>query len=100
MGRFYVGQRVRIKWSNHWPELNGSVGTIIAPRDPFIPYKGTPGDWAVAPDAWGTAMAPLSASTTGQFVPKEKQLEPATDANEKTTWEECAWCPEHMRETV
>ena len=28
MSRFYVGQRVRIKWSLGWPELAGQEGTI------------------------------------------------------------------------
>lgn len=75
MSRFFVGQRVRILWSLGWPELAGQEGRIVA-RSP------TPGierrsEWLVAPDCWGTFIAPVRAPSGGKrFGPCSDQLEP------------------------
>lgn len=105
MATFHKGQRVRIKWSEGWPELAGEVGTIIEPSA-YPDSHPTPGAWCwiVAPDCWGKAEAPTPSVINGYmafvFGPREDQLEPATDANEKVEWENCLWIPEHLRETV
>lgn len=99
MSRFYVGCRVRIKWSTHFPELDGLVGTITAAAEDGG-VDGT-SEWLVAPDCWGSPAAPTARDgNIGFFAPNSDQLEPASDANDKIEWEECAWCPEHLRETV
>lgn len=77
MPKFFIDQRVRILWSNHWPELKGQEGRIVGGPDPSRTAPGSePGDWLVAPDCWGTSLAPTGASTSGRFSPKSEQLEP------------------------
>ncbi len=97
MAKFFVGQRVRIRWSDAWPELAGAVGTIVSASNMVNPHTGYQGDWEVSPDAWWSSMSP---DQSGIFVPCEEQLEPATDENDKISWDQCIWAPEHMRETV
>lgn len=105
MAKFYVGQRVRIKWSISWPELAGEVGTIVG-ADEYCSWHPKAGQkcWVVSPDVWGSHIAPVPAEVDGhiahQFGPGEDQLEPATDANDKIEWSECIWAPEHLREAV
>lgn len=105
MAKFYIGCRVRIKWSDSWPELAGEVGTIVG-TDTYQDWHPESGKacWVVAPDCWGTCIAPMPAEHSGHIVnrfgPCEEQLEPATDANDKIDWEDCIWAPEHLREKV
>lgn len=99
MARFYVGQRVRIKYSLGWPELAGKEGTIVGkPEDGGI--RGG-SEWTVAPDVWGTYVAPQMSSKGGKiFGPNSDQLEPITDSYDLASWESMRdlWVPEHLRE--
>lgn len=78
MARFFVGQRVRIKWSDTWPELSGqegrveSVGAVITGGT----KRGTPGV-VVAPDCWGSSLSPWPVhGGLNRFCPTQEQLEP------------------------
>jgi hypothetical protein len=86
MAKFFVGQRVRIKYSKHWPELAGKQGTIIRPSR----NCGREGlcEWEVAPDCWGSEVAPTSVRHCGcRFAPNSSQLEPIQDKPELSSWE-------------
>lgn len=99
MSKFFVGQRVRIKWSNGWPDLAGSEGSIIA----VAQNGGATGtsEWIVAPDAWGDEVAKTpSEMGAWVFAPHSSQLEPLTDSYDKTDWAECAWQPDHLKEAA
>jgi hypothetical protein len=77
MSRFFVGQRVRIKWSDGWPELAGREGRISERASGVPDVRGIIGDWRVAPDAWGTHVAPTPSTMGGRnFAPSSDQLEP------------------------
>lgn len=92
-----VGMRVRIKWSRAWPELAGQEGQIVARNTtPFAVPGSRIGDWRVAPDAWGSDIAPrLGANGGNRFAPVSDQLEPILpDSYTKITWAECIWQPE------
>jgi hypothetical protein len=96
MSRFYVGQRVRILWSNGWPELGGRAGVIVGRAFD----RGLEGisEWRVAPDCWGTHEAPRVSSCGGlHFAPCSDQLAPAYDGNETVAWSECLWQPQPER---
>ena len=98
MTTFRVGQRVRIKWSQGWPELAGEAGTIIRRSTD----AGVAGDseWSVAPDVWGTNEAPHRGSHGAScFGPSSAQLEPLSDSNTLVSWESMRdlWMPEHLR---
>lgn len=56
MASFRVGQRVRILWSNGWPELAGQTGVIV--REAYDGGVLGDSEWDVAPDCWGTHLAP------------------------------------------
>jgi len=77
MKLLYVGCRVRILWSESWPELNGTEGTIIAEDgDPEWLMFGEPvSDWIVRPDLWGADYLEDEANTY-LFTPSSEQLEP------------------------
>lgn len=97
MARFYVGQKVRIKYSNGWPEISGETGTILS----TCPNRGIDGDseWIVFVDVWGSELAPRRSNRGAvRFAPNSQQLDPATDSYEKSSWDDCAWKPEHLRE--
>lgn len=94
MAVFVIGQRVRIKWSNHWPELAGQEGTVqnssFVGADEHV--QGAGYYYWVAPDCWGTFKAPDGG---GLFAPRGEQLEPVQDdkqrqrVNEETVpWDE------------
>jgi hypothetical protein len=90
---FRVGQRVRIIWSEGYPELAGEEGVIEGRENITIgSMKGRRG-WSVAPDCWGTSQGPDG----DYFVPLGDQLEPLTDHNMKIEWCDCIWQPEHLR---
>lgn len=75
MAKFFVGQRVRIKWSKGWPELAGQEGVING----LAGNKGIEGvsEWTVAPDIWGSHRAPSPGLNGGIFfAPNSNQLEP------------------------
>jgi hypothetical protein len=97
MSRFYVGQRVRIKWSNRWPELAGREGQIVGAGGPTLgPYAGKPG-WVVRPAGWFSACSPTPDDDGGfsRFCPIEAQLEPILyDGNQLVSWDACLWQPE------
>lgn len=95
MSRFYVGQRVRIKFSRRWPELSGTEGTVSLLMYGCAERK--PGTVPVAPDAWGSIICPHG---DAYFSPKEENIEPATDSYDVTTWDSCVWRPEHLRAGV
>lgn len=95
MKDLFVGQRVRILWSNGWPELAGQAGRIVGRADD----AGVLGDseWDVAPDAWGSPFAPRRASHGASFFsPNACQLEPILDpGREVISWSamEGLWVP-------
>lgn len=69
MSKFFVGQRVRILWSRGWPELGGQEGRVVSiglTRN----ILGELSDCEVAPDAWGTSLAPYRSPDGGDvFAP-------------------------------
>lgn len=77
MTTFFVGQRVKILWSDGWPELAGSEGTVIGRMMRRAgPNSGTIG-YEVAPDKWGTSRAPyIGKDEATHFAPSSSQLEP------------------------
>lgn len=101
MAEFHVGMLVRIRWSLTWPSLGGQRGRIVA-RIPdehrcLLP-EGHTGEWEVAPDAWGGSASP---DGKGFFYPASEQLEPAQpEGMQPAHWDECAWQPAGMRDTV
>lgn len=101
--KFYIGQRVRIKWSNGWPELAGVEGTIVGDMiygennilvRSGVEKKGTFA-YKVAPDTWGTNQAPREGALGGLFfAPTSDQLEPIQPSGWKTVeWEDCLLNP-------
>lgn len=84
MSRFKVGDRVRILWSAGWPELAGQQGTIVGHSKPE--RKLSPlCEWRVAPDCWGTDLAPRLSNKGGKiFAPSSCQLVPLTPPDAKT----------------
>jgi hypothetical protein len=100
MAKFFVGQRVRIKWSNTFPHLAGRAGVILGGAYPLRPGHDDPRCmWRVRPDGFESDLVPHAGSPTGCacFAPNEDQLEPATDSYDVTTWDSCVWRPEHLR---
>lgn len=99
MARFYLGQRVRIKYSQDWPELAGLAGTILGkPPVNAIALHGGYGDWVVRPDGFDSEFLKHPAGMV-MFCPYEDQLEPASDSYELVSWESMRdlWVPEHLR---
>lgn len=75
MSGLFVGQRVRILFSKGWPELKGETGRIVDVCSSGGVYGGS--DWLVAPDCWGTSLAPRKGTCGGtMFGPNSRQLEP------------------------
>jgi hypothetical protein len=96
MSKFYVGQRVRIRWCLSWPELAGAEGVIVGRKTCTDLKTWKLMDWEVAPDAWGDSSAPGSCGR--YFAPSSDQLEPLQpERNQTIAWSECVWKPEHMR---
>lgn len=104
MSKFYVGQRVRIKWSTGWPALAGAEGEILYVSD-GMPCRARQA--GMHPLGGGTyyGVAPSGQSSNtlpgGRlFEPTADQLEPLQPERNKTiAWsdERCVWKPEHMR---
>lgn len=82
MAKFYVGQRVRIRWSNAWPYLAGKEGVVTG----VVTDGGDQGDneYCVAPDIWGSEQAPIpdSDGEWSWFSPNSQQLEPLIPPHE------------------
>lgn len=82
MKRLFIGCRVRILYSTTWPELAGQEGRIVG----LSPSEGVSGqsEWLVAPDCWGTPVAPKAKIVMykniphrgTRFAPNSDQLEP------------------------
>jgi hypothetical protein len=94
MSGFFIGQRVRIRWSLTWPDLNGQTGRITAKisdaQRRYLP-AGHSGQWEVAPDAWGGSASP---DGLGFFFPASEQLDPLTpEGMHPAEWADCAWQP-------
>jgi hypothetical protein len=94
---FFVGQRIRIRWSLTWPELTGQPGRIIAKvseaQRQYLP-AGHSGEWEVAPDTWGGSASPDEA---GYFFPSSEQLDPLMpDDMQPVEWSDCAWRPDEL----
>lgn len=74
----FIGARVRILWSNNFPELVGEEGRIIGKQEPGGRYNA--GIWNVAPDVWGSDTKPgvhsKSSDKPQRFAPHPEQLEP------------------------
>lgn len=95
MSRFFVGQRVRILFSEGWPELAGETGTIEASRVP-IAHGADAGSlgWPVAPDAWCSSRPPcVGVHGAVRLACPERNLQPLYDGNQAVSWETCAWRP-------
>lgn len=86
MAKFYVGQRVRILYSNNWPELKDQQGRITDSVTTFSKTHpsfrvAAVSEWIVAPDAWGSCFSPRVGFSDGNgpnrcFAPNSSQLEP------------------------
>ena len=100
MATFFVGQRVRIKWSISWPELAGEQGIIVGRTPNSGPIGAS--EWLVAPDRWGKEFAPEGvAHSPDRFGPSSDQLEPIQPEGHKAVeWNACLWRPEHLREVA
>lgn len=98
MATFRVGQRVRIKWSDGWPELAGEEGTVTAVNMMSKRSNGeiVQGAVEVAPDCWGSSNAPHPGrGGSAMFAPLPEQLEPIQPEGNKTiSWEDCCFTPE------
>lgn len=97
MKKLYVGCRVRILWSRHWPHLNGKEGVISAVWKGGT-YDGLPTDWEVTPkgssSAWIDVPSPID-GLMGWFCPSSKQLEPIQpEGMQPASWADCLWSPE------
>lgn len=101
MSRFFVGQRVRILWSNGWPELRGQCGTVLQIGD-WNTVQGARVNYFVVPDTWGSQRAPTPGIFGGHyFGATSDQLEPLTDpGREVIAWADCVWKPDHLRSRV
>lgn len=75
MAKFFVGQRVRILYSDGWPELRGQEGKIVGPSSGGVSGQS---NWIVAPKSWGSEWAPCPGRNHGalKFGPNNDQLEP------------------------
>ena len=83
MAKFYVGQRVRIKWSECWPELGGEEATILA-IGVLTGYSNN--CIMLSVDAWGGIWSPGPGQKGGDcFAPLPEQLEPILDADDGIT---------------
>jgi len=89
MATFYVGQRVRIKWSPNRPQMIGAEARIACKSpEPFH-------DWDIEVDGFPGRFA------HGLWAAKSDQLEPIQPEGHKTVeWSECLWVPEHLREVA
>lgn len=99
MKRLYVGCRVRILYSNGWPELAGREGRIVSDLRAITlgPNAGKAG-LSVAPDCWGSHVAPVESINGGwEFTPMPEQLEPIQDpGREVISWDQMKdlWQPQ------
>lgn len=89
MAKFFVGQRVKFcgVWAGNGPNPNGKEGVIIQGPGKYIGRDtGRTYEWQV--------------NTTDGFelVANSSDLIPLTDANDKISWDECIWKPDHMKE--
>lgn len=103
MSKFFIGQRVRIKWSNGWPELNGQEGRVVAITTPRPGIDSpTAGCFVVAPDCWGSPIAPQAdRNGYGRFTPMGEQLEPILpEGMQPAKWEDCMWQPNNETKHV
>jgi hypothetical protein len=82
MAKFFVGQRVRIKWSTMWPSLSGQEGRIVGRSSQVIGVCGRRTEWLVAPDCWGSSWAPEPVGDAERFAPSSEQLEPILDQHQ------------------
>lgn len=84
MSRFYVGQRVRIKFAttDDGVPCVGREATIASPAQDDGRYHL---------DVDG--LKPPSGKAFWRALPE--QLEPLTDSYDKTEWKDCLWQPEH-----
>lgn len=79
MAKFFVGQRVKIKYSYGWPELAGEQGVIVS-KSKTAGIRGD-SEWYVAPDSWGSYWAPGQSNLGAvKFAPNSDQLEPIVDS--------------------
>ena len=103
MAKFFVGQRVRILWSNQWPELAGQEG-VITGHCPGANTSGNVAQWLVAPDCWGSDETDIPGmdGCGGVFRPRDEQIVPASDSNQLSSWEAMKelWTPERLGEVV
>jgi hypothetical protein len=91
MAKFYIGQHVRLvgKWEGKGHSRTGEEATILEGPGEFIgPNSGRLYTWR------------LRSETCEKIIANSDELEPATDSNDMVEWNECLWCPEHLRETV
>lgn len=100
MAKFYSGQRVRILWSNGWPELKGHEGTVV--RTDVVSLGPSAGEhgYIVAPDCWGGERAPRLGNEGGAlFCAMPEQLEPVLpDGQEHEAAEEHIKDEHHLME--
>ena len=88
MAKFYVGQRVRVKYAL---TTQGKVcihkEAIVKSELDMTGYHDLEVIGAPHPKA-------------GYWLARPDQLEPATDSYDVVSWESCAWMPDHLREVA
>ncbi len=84
MAKFFVGQRVRIKWSVGFTELAGEEGRVIEVGQ-FPTVQGNIADLVVAPDVWSSEWCPYYSCR--RFTPRAIQLEPILPEGQRPSGE-------------
>lgn len=95
MTAFYVGQRVRVVGCCHPQRWGYCLGREAVVEDLECPTSSGP---AIAVHILGVG----SIRDDGRrFAFLQSHLEPIIDhGHEVTTWDECVWKPEHLREVL
>ena len=85
MGKFYVGQRVRIVGTVHAGN-SGAIGTVTTVTE----FRNGPGDEV---SVWTAFLDELDYFSQPAFGHRQCHIAPAYDGHEKVSWEDCAWRP-------
>lgn len=93
MSRFFVGQRVRLKWSHTFPQYVGREGRIVK-IGMFWQRHAFELEGRVV-EFFGHVM-----DFDHEFAPEASQLEPILpEGHQPTTWSECLWRPDGSHKT-
>lgn len=95
---YKIGQRVRLTVAHRYPELRGLTARIVSELEvpnygraaPYPPMEAVHGIEFESPPEW---------AKDGDWQAAPWQLEPIVPEGwALSTWAECAWQPEHLRE--